>query len=313
MPTRIGGIMPVMLTPFHEDGRVDFVGLEKLTAWYLDHRADVLFAVAQSSEMQFLTVRERVDVTKCVLGACRRAVPVVASGHVADTIEDQAAEINEIANTGVDVVVLVTNRLDPGNDGTAAFRTNLEKLLKHLPDDLPLGLYECPSPYRRLLTDDELAFCRDTGRFVLLKDVSCNLDTVRRRAALVRGTSFAVINANAAIALEAMRQGSVGFAGVFTNFHPDLYSWLFANRNRTDQLVSELASFLALSAMAEAMGYPKLAKVYHQRLGTFPSAYSRSVTYDLHERHWALDVLLDHIDRGNERFRSRIERERTGQ
>jgi len=56
--------------------------------------------------------------------------------------------------------------------------------------------------------------------------VSCDLETVKRRVALTAGTPLAVINANAAIAYDAMRAGSRGFTGVFTNFHPDLYKWL---------------------------------------------------------------------------------------
>jgi dihydrodipicolinate synthase/N-acetylneuraminate lyase len=57
---------------------------------------------------------------------------------------------------------------------TRAFRGNLKWLMERLPSDIPLGLYECPAPYRRLLTDEELKICIDSGRFVLIKDVSCD-------------------------------------------------------------------------------------------------------------------------------------------
>ena len=58
-------------------------------------------------------------------------------------------------------------------------------MLKHeLPDDLPLGLYECPVPFRRLLTDEEIMHFAADPRFVFLKDVSCNLETVKRRLEL---------------------------------------------------------------------------------------------------------------------------------
>jgi 4-hydroxy-tetrahydrodipicolinate synthase len=36
------------------------------------------------------------------------------------------------------------------------------------------------------MSDDELAFCAESGRFAILKDVSCDLDTVKRRVALTR-------------------------------------------------------------------------------------------------------------------------------
>ena len=58
--------------------------------------------------------------------------------------------------------------------------------------------------------------------------------------------------------------------------------------------------------MAEPMGYPKLAKLYHQRLGTFSCVSSRAVDFDIRERFWALDALLDKIMQGQESFRARI-------
>ena len=78
-------------------------------------------------------------------------------------------------------------------------------LLARLPRDMPLGLYECPAPYRRLLSDDELRRCINTGRFVVLKDVSCDLPTVKRRVAMVEGSPLSLVNANAAIAWDAIQ------------------------------------------------------------------------------------------------------------
>lgn len=307
MTTAIEGIVPVMLTPMTDAGAIDWSGLDRLIAWYGDNGSDALFAVCQSSEMLKLTLPERVDLARRVREVAPKGMPVIASGHISPAVDDQIAELRAMAETGIDALILVTNRLDPDNAGFDAFRAALNTLLAKLPSDLPLGLYECPAPYRRLLSDDEFSYCRDTGRFVVLKDVSCDLETVRRRARLAEGSPFTVINANAAIAFDAMRAGSRGFSGVFTNFHPDLYAWLYRNRGRDDQFIHELKVFLALAAMGESMGYPKLAKLYHQRLGTFDSPASRVVDYDVEERHWAAGVLLDHIHEGTERFRARLQ------
>jgi 4-hydroxy-tetrahydrodipicolinate synthase len=306
MKNSINGIVPVMLTPFDDEGALDREGLEHLVDWYLNNGAGALFAVCQSSEMQLLALEERIEIAGHVVRQAGGRVPVIASGHVADTSDAQVEELLAMANTGIDGLVLVTNRLDVGNGGGDAFRHNLLQLLDRLPTDLPLGLYECPAPYRRLLSDDEIKFCRDTGRFAVLKDVSCDLATVNRRLKLVDGSPLAIINANAAIAFDAMRAGSPGFAGVFTNFHPDLYAWLYEHRESDDPLVADLVTFLALAASSESMGYPGLAKLYHQRLGTFGSSHSRAIDYDLRERHWAIDAVLDHIGTGSTAFRKRI-------
>lgn len=303
---QIEGIVPVMVTPFTEAGDIDYAGLERLIEWYIAKGSDALFAVCQSSEMAFLSLAERSALAKFVVRQAAGRVPVIVSGHVSDDPHGQLEELLVAANSGADGVVLVTNHLDPKNRGSEAFRGNLQYLLDRLPKDMPLGLYECPAPYRRLLSDDELRFCIDSGRFVLLKDVSCDFDTVKRRVALAAGTPFAILNANAAIAWEAMKAGSRGFNGVFTNFHPDLYKWLYTSGASHPELADEVATFLVLAALSEAFGYPVLAKMYHQRIGTFASIKSRTITFDVRERFWALDAILDRIVGGTQAMRAKI-------
>jgi 4-hydroxy-tetrahydrodipicolinate synthase len=173
MPDRIRGIIPVMLTPFLDSGAIDYAGVERLIEWYLANGSDALFAVCQSSEMQFLSLSEREALGRFVVSTVAGRVSVVVSGHISETLDEQIAELRAAARTGADAVVFVTNRLDPRQEGTVAFRRTLDALIRALPADLSLGLYECPAPYRRLLSDDELSICIETGRFVLLKDVSC--------------------------------------------------------------------------------------------------------------------------------------------
>jgi len=306
MTKAIDGIIPVMITPFTEAGAIDYAGLERLIEWYLAHGVDALFAVCQSSEMQFLSLEERGALGRFVVRQVAGRIPVVVSGHISDAVDDQVAELTVAAETGADAVVLVTNHLDPHKAGTQAFRATLETLLARLPTDMPLGLYECPAPFRRLLSDEELSACIDTGRFVLLKDVSCDLPTVRRRVALASGSPLAIVNANAAIARDAMLAGSRGFTGVFTNFHPDLYSWMRRSGEHHPALTDRLNTFLVLASLSEAFGYPALAKMYHQRLGTFASIRCRVIDFDVREKFWALDAILDQIVTGTEAFRAEI-------
>ena len=303
---RIEGIVPVMITPYLESGEIDYAGLERLIEWYIAKGSDALFAVCQSSEMQFLSVKERSELGKFVVKQAAGRVPVVVSGHVSDDPYSQLEELTVAAETGADGIVLVTNHLDPKNRGSDVFLGNLKWLLDRLPKEIPLGLYECPAPYRRMLTDDELRFCIDSGRFVMLKDVSCDLETVKRRLAMAAGTPFAILNANAAIAYDAMKAGSRGFNGVNTNFHPDLYKWLYTSGTKHPELADEVATFLVLAALSEAFGYPVLAKMYHQRIGTFASIKSRTITFDVRERFWALDAILDKVVAGTEAMRAKI-------
>ncbi|MCC3702754.1 dihydrodipicolinate synthase family protein [Rouxiella badensis] len=306
MSKSIEGIVPVMLTPFSADNQIDYPGLSRLIDWYLEKGVDALFAVCQSSEMQFLTLDERVALAKFVVDKVAGRIPVIASGHISDDIEQQINELTAMAKTGADALVLVTNHLDPKNQGSETFFATLDQLLSALPESMPLGLYECPAPYRRLLTDEELTYCANTGRFVVLKDVSCDLSTVTRRVKLVAQTPLNIINANAAIAYPAMLAGSKGFSGVFTNFHPELYGWLYHKAAAHPKLAEELAIFLSLGAVTETLGYPKNAKIYHQRLGTFDSEFCRVNKDNVLEKFWGLTVLLDQISTGTVLWQKKI-------
>ncbi|MEL0062002.1 MAG: dihydrodipicolinate synthase family protein, partial [Candidatus Puniceispirillum sp.] len=127
-----------------------------------------------------MTLVERCAVASCVVKAVAGRVPVIASGHISGPVDDQKDELAAMAKTGCDALVLVSNRLDPDQQGFDVFRQGLDHVITALPADLPLGMYECPAPYRRLLSDDEIAHLADNPRFIILKDVSCDLDIVQR-------------------------------------------------------------------------------------------------------------------------------------
>jgi 4-hydroxy-tetrahydrodipicolinate synthase len=306
MPHNFHGIFPVVITPFNEGNTIDWDGYSRLIEWYIDHGSHGLFAVCQSSEMMFLSLEERCALADFTVRQVKGRVPVVASGHISQSMDDQKAELRAMAETGVDAVVLVTNRLAAADEDASVFMARMQDLLGSLPSEMMLGLYECPAPYRRLLTDDEVKWCAESGRFAFLKDVSCDLDHIRRRLAIVENTPLAINNANAAIAWPFLQAGGHGFSGVMNNFHPDLYRWLYDHGADHPELAAELDTFLVLSAMSESLGYPKLAKHYHRRIGTFSNVHSRAVPHDITERHWAVETILDHIVTGAERFRSRI-------
>ncbi|RDL44522.1 dihydrodipicolinate synthase family protein [Marinomonas piezotolerans] len=306
MTITVDGIVPVMLTPFTQDNSIDWDGYSRLIDWYLENGATALFAVCQSSEMQFLSLEERIALAKFTVKQVAGRVPVVVSGHVSDKFSDQIHELNVMAETGADGVVLVTNRLAAEEDTSDILIRNVDAIIDVLPADITLGLYECPAPFRRLLSDNELEHCAQTGRFSFLKDVSCDLDVVKRRIGIVKGTPLGIVNANAAIAWPAMQAGSTGFSGVFNNIHPDLYAWLYHHGSAYPELAEELATFLVLAAQAESMGYPKFAKHYHQRLGTFSEAVSRVQDFDIFERFWGVSPIMDRIAQGNDFYRRKV-------
>lgn len=271
-------IFTTMITPFRKDRSVDYDTAEKYVDWYFENGLDGIFAVCQSSEIFYLSPEERCELNRRVYKRAKelehrenRRFTVVSSGHVSDTIEAQAEELNAIYATGTDALILITNRLDPNCEGDDVFIKNAERLISMLPPDARLGLYECPYPYKRLVTPEILSWCLSTGRFYYMKDTSCDSAVIKERCKLIEGSQFRLLNANCQTLLESLRGGAQGYCGIMCNFHPRLYSWLGRNFDKYPQKAELVQSVIGTFGFTEGgLPYPLTAK-YHMNLCGLPT------------------------------------------
>jgi 4-hydroxy-tetrahydrodipicolinate synthase len=270
------GVWPTMITPFTESDRIDYQSLEKLIEWYIHNGVDGLFAVCQSSEMFYLTLEERVSLAAFVKEKSMGRVPVIASGHISDSLEEQVSELRAMAETGIDALVLLTNRLASEEESDEVWKRNLESVLSQLPEGIQLGLYECPYPYKRLLSPELLKWCSESGRFSFLKDTSCDVSKIKAKLEAVRGSRLKIFNANSATLLESLRLGAAGFSGVMANFHPDLYARLMRIWEEKPQEAEQLSDFLSIASLIEKQLYPVNAKYYLMLEGNVKHYHSRS-------------------------------------
>lgn len=267
------GVYPTMITPYRKNGEVDDTAVEALTEWYWKRGCDGIFADCQSSEIQFLTLEERVNILHTVMqkvhalaeqDPSRPRMTVVASGHVSDGFEDQVRELNAIAAEKPDALILISNRMDIANTSDEAWIADTGRLIAELPAEMPLGIYECPKPYKRLLSEKMLRWCVENGRFYFVKDTCCDAELIRARLEICKGSHLKLFNANAQTLLETVRAGVYGYCGVMANFHPDLYTRLLkGDINSSD--ASLLQDFLGLAATIEGQTYPCCAKYYLNR------------------------------------------------
>ena len=261
-------IFTTMITPYKADGSVDYDMAEKWVQWYYDKGLTGIFAVCQSSEIFYLTLEERVELNRRVYQKAKqleksggRRFTVVSSGHVSDRLEDQIEELNRICATGTDSLILITNRLDVQNEGDDVFIANAEKLLAALPKDVPLGLYECPYPYKRLVTPKILDWCLSTGRFTYMKDTCCDAPEMKRRCDQLKGSGFKLLNANTQTLLESLRNGADGYCGIMCNFHPELYVRLCEEFEKNPEQAELLQGLIGNLGFTEVgLPYPLTAK-----------------------------------------------------
>ena len=221
------GVYPVMITPFTADNQVDWEAVDQIVEFYAKLGCDGIFAVCQSSEMFFLTEDEREQLAARVVKASAGRMCVVASGHISDAIEDQIRELRRVAATGVNAVVMISNRLAAKDESDDVLIANMHRILDAVPD-VPFGMYECPCPYKRLLTPKVLEAMAETGRFRFIKDTCCDAKLIAERVRLLNGR-IQLFNANCATFLETLKDGADGFSGIMANYHPDLLVWLYRN------------------------------------------------------------------------------------
>ena len=271
----VRGVYPTMITPFNQDRTIDFDSLYRLVEWYIQRGINGLFAVCQSSAMFELTLDERKSLCRNVVEMTSGRYPVMASGHISDSEEEQYAELMEMAEAGADALVLVTNRLARENESDEVWLSRLDSLINRLPSDIPLGFYECPYPYKRLLSAQQIRYLVDTGRFEFIKDTCCDPKMIKERAELSQGSKVLLYNANGASLLYSLQQGYSGYSGIMTNFHSDLYYHLCHTWKSDPETAQELQDYLGSSSVIERQLYPQNAKYSLQKEGVLRSLVCR--------------------------------------
>lgn len=270
------GVWPTMITPFTADNKIDYAGVARIVEWYKSKGVAGIFAVCQSSEMFFLSLEERVELARFVKQQAGEGLQVIASGHISDSLADQVHELTQIGATGVDAVVLLTNRMGGPDVDDETWISNLDKLISQLPAQIPLGFYECPYPYKRVLTPAQIDWCRKSGRFYFLKDTSCDMANIQAKLDAIGGSQLKLFNANTSTLLQSLRAGASGYSGVMANMHPDLYAWLIDNWRQKPIIAEKLQNMLTICSMIERQVYPVNAKLYLNLEGLPINLHTRS-------------------------------------
>ncbi len=270
------GVWPVMLTPFDEKREIDWDSLKKLIDWYIKAGVNGLFANCQSSEMFFLSDAESLQLTRFVLDYVDGRIPVVASGHTACGLSQQIDQLGKMAETGVDSVIMISNRFALPGEGDEVVLNNLQEITAALPEKVGLGIYECPHPYKRLLSDTVVQWCAQSGRYTFIKDTCCQIETIKRRIALIKDSQLHIANANGQTLLASLQAGAHGYSGIMTNSNPVLYVSLRDNWRQDPEKAEIVSDYLSTASLVECLDYPICAKDYQVSIGNFASVASRT-------------------------------------
>jgi 4-hydroxy-tetrahydrodipicolinate synthase len=277
MPTNEKKFVPVMITPYTTDLKIDFDALSRLIDFYIDSGAKGFFANCLSSEMYNLENEERLALAKHVVKRVNGKFPVVATGSFGATIEERADFTKKMHDTGVNAVILITSHFVEKEEDDKVLVNNLEKFLS-LTRNIPLGTYECPSPYKRVVTPDVLRYMLSTNRFTYHKDTTIDQDKIKVKLEICRKSTLEFYDAHTPNAAYSMQLGAKGMSPIAGNFYPEVFSWLCNNVNNPDRQedVKWIQAELTKADAIIGQGYNVSAKYFLQKRGVPIKPLSRT-------------------------------------
>lgn len=167
---------------------------------------------------------------------------MVATGNSAGgSVEEQAAFCNKLAPK-VDAVVTLTCMFAEEHEDEEVWKANATKLMELT--SCPLGLYEVPVPYKRVLSAELLAWCAASGRFLFHKDTCCDKALIKAKIEAVQALGdkaglFRFYNANIETINYSNSLGGAGFSGISGNFYPFIMSALCPGKSQDKSLSEE--------------------------------------------------------------------------
>ena len=208
---RFGPVLTAMVTPFDDDGNVDFDGVAKLARWLVDGGSDGLVVTGTTGEASTLTDEEQIEVWRAVRAAVD--VPLIAGSGTNDT--RHAAELTaQAGEAGMNAVLLVTpyyNR--PSQAGIEAhFRAVAGST------DLPVMLYDIPIRAGRRIEPEVIwRLVDEVPNIWALKDA---LGDPSASARLIAGApeGFELYCGDDAMILPLLSVGAVGLIGVASHW-----------------------------------------------------------------------------------------------
>jgi len=276
--------VPVMITPFNLKAKVDLDTVSRLIDFYLAAGVKGFFANCLSSEMYSITEDERLELTQHVVRYVNGRVPVVATASFGLTIDDKAEFTKKIYDTGIDAAIMITGHFANVEDSDDILMKNFDRMFK-LTGNIPLGMYECPAPYKRIIGPDVFRKLLSANRMVYHKDTSIDLEKVKAKLDILKqeNNNLEFYDAHSPNAMYSLQMGARGMSSISGNFYPEILVWMVNNANNPDKLedVKWLQSEISRVDPLIHVAYPMSAKYFLRKRGLPVRTISRATALEL--------------------------------
>ncbi|RRQ23812.1 4-hydroxy-tetrahydrodipicolinate synthase [Guyparkeria sp. SCN-R1] len=236
----ITGSMVALVTPLHEDGAVDYVGLKRLIEWHVAAGTHAIVAVGTTGESATLDYEEHIAVIRATVDLTAGRVPVIA-GTGANSTREALALARGARSAGADAHLSVTPYYNkPTQEG-------LKQHFRAIADavDLPMILYNVPGRTAVDMAPDTTLSLAEHRNIVGIKEATGSIE--RMRDIIQRGPDdFAVYSGEDNLGAACMLGGGQGSISVTANVAPALMaqmaeSALAGDEGATESLDARLA------------------------------------------------------------------------
>ena len=133
------GSIVALITPFHEDGSVNFEKLRELVDWHVDQKTDGILVLGTTGESSTMTHQEDDDVVACVIEQAAGRIPVIVGAGSNDS-HTQLEKSVKYEKMGADGLLLISPYYNKAN------RQGLIEHFKLSADavNIPIILYNIP-------------------------------------------------------------------------------------------------------------------------------------------------------------------------
>ena len=168
-----GQVLTAMVTPFDQNGEIDFNATKTLVEHLITNGTDGLVVAGTTGESPTLTTEEKIELFKCVVEAAAGRVHVIAGTGSNNT--QASISLTKLAEeTGVDGIMLVAPYYNkPSQEGLYQhFKTIAQST------SLPVMLYNIPGRSVVNISVETIVRLSEIPNVVSIKEASGNLDAM---------------------------------------------------------------------------------------------------------------------------------------
>lgn len=211
-----GKVLTAMVTPFSQDGQVDYGVAEALADHLINHGSDGLVICGTTGESPTLTWEEEYQLFKCVKQAVGGRAHVLA-GTGSNSTEEAILATRKAHHLGLDGTLQVVPYYNkPPQEGLFH---HFKQIAEAVPD-LPLMLYNIPGRTGCNLEVETIVRLADISNIVAIKEASGSLD----QASHIRSQTpeeFAIYSGDDSLTLPMLSIGGSGVVSVASHLVGD--------------------------------------------------------------------------------------------